>query len=77
MFYYGAECVVEVYFVVKIIETSAIDKVSIYVWFVNFRNEDDIWKIFFDVTYCPIPEFYRHHFCHIAAETVYSEFCPI
>ena len=73
---YSAESIVEVDFVVEIVETAVIDVVAIEAYVVDFGDEYHMRVFFLHKRYCPFPELHGHHVSHVAAETVDSFGAP-
>ena len=71
-----ANGVIQAYFIVQVVEMPSVDKVTILVRIIDFCYENDIRVFCFNLRNNPSPEIARHHFCHVAAETIYSFCCP-
>ena len=69
--------VVEIYFIVEIVEMTIEEILTIDVAIVDFGDENHIGVLFFYLRNHPIPELHGHHKSHVASEAVDALFYPI
>ena len=74
---YATKSIIKIHLIIKIIKTSAINKVAVQCHIIYLRYKYDMRITLFYIGYSPLPEFNRHHMGHIAAETVNTFLGPI